>query len=185
MRCSSCSSSSELRLSEVSGRMESSLVCQSVFGPDSDEPRQPAKPFVEKNSMGRKIRSHGFDCQPDGRWFESSPRIAVVLRASLAVTLTPASRFELKVRSAFGTRELLRGSGSCGRCACTPLLPSFCASRAPLVPSLVPSSTPLLTPRHASGLSLSIRSGQCSRGCCDCESSRFPKKRKGTSTRDS
>ena len=50
---------------------------------------------------------------------------------------------------------------------------------------LVPSCTPLLTPRHASGLCLGIRSSQCRGGRCHCESSRFSEKRKGASTRDS
>ena len=81
---------------------------------------------------------------------------------------------------------LLGGACGCGsRCTCAPLLTSICAPSAPILAPLVPSCTPLLTPRHASGLSLGIRSSQCSGGRCDCESSRFSEKRKGTSTRDS
>ena len=81
-------------------------------------------------------------------------------------------------------------SGSCtctcaGSCTCAPLFTSVCAPSAPVLAPLVPSCTPLLTPRHASGLCLGIRSSQCRGGRCHCESSRFSEKRKGTSTRDS
>jgi len=72
------------------------------------------------------------------------------------------------------------------RCTGTPLLTSIRAPGAPLIAPLVPSCAPILTPRHASGLSLGIRSyHQCRGGRCHCEGSRFSEKRTGTSTRDS
>ena len=64
------------------------------------------------------------------------------------------------------------------------MLAPFVAARSSCLTALVPSSTPLVTPLHANGLSFYIRSYQRSGGCCDCESSRFSEKRKGTSTGD-
>jgi hypothetical protein len=78
-------------------------------------------------------------------------------------------------------KKLLRG----GNCTCTPVLASFVAACSSCLTALVPSSTPFLTSRHANGLSLGIRRYQRCGGCCDCESSSFSEKRKGTSTRDS
>jgi hypothetical protein len=65
------------------------------------------------------------------------------------------------------------------------MLASFVATRSSLLTAFVSPVTPLLTPRHANGLSFSIRNYQCSRGWCrDCEDGRFSEKRKGASTRD-
>jgi len=76
--------------------------------------------------------------------------------------------------------KLLRG----GNRTCTPMLASFVAACSSCLTALVPSSTSLVTSLHANGLSFYIRSDQRSGGCCDCESSRFSEKRKGTSTGD-
>ena len=45
-----------------------------------------------------------------------------------------------------------------------PLLASFVAACSSSLTAFVSPVTPLLTPRHANGLSLSIRNYQCSRG---------------------
>jgi len=52
-----------------------------------------------------------------------------------------------------GQGKLLRG----GNCTCTPLLASFVAACSSPLTAFVSPVTPLLTPRHANGLSLSIR----------------------------
>ena len=61
--------------------------------------------------------------------------------------------------------ELLSCAGSCtwfGSCTCAPHLTPFCARRAPHLTPLCARCTPRLTPRHASGWSRSRRS-RCGR----------------------